>query len=133
MSAEAFVTAARGFIGVPWAHQGRSDRGMDCVGLVVLAARAVGIDAPLKADYGRFQYYQQVREYLQQFCERVGSPEVGDIVLYKTTQSLHMAIVSEVADGRIALVVQAFGHKSSVVETGLQFSPLQLWRVRWPS
>ncbi|TGT76705.1 MULTISPECIES: NlpC/P60 family protein [unclassified Mesorhizobium] len=133
MTAEAFVAAARGFIGAPWVHQGRSDKGMDCVGLIVLAARSVGIDAPLKADYGRFQYYPQAREYLEQFCDRVGSPELGDIVLFKTTQSLHMAIVSEVTDGRIARVIQALGHKSNVVDTALQFPPLQLWRLRWPS
>lgn len=133
MSAQAFVAAAREFIGVPWVHQGRTERGMDCVGLVVLSARAVGIDAPMKADYGRFQYYAQAREYLELFCDRVGSPEVGDIVLYKTTQSLHMAIVSEVADGRIARVIQALGAKSNVVDTALQFPPLQLWRLRWPS
>ncbi|TGP28196.1 peptidoglycan endopeptidase [Mesorhizobium sp. M2D.F.Ca.ET.232.01.1.1] len=133
MRAEAFVAAARGFIGVPWVHQGRSERGVDCVGLIVLSARAIGIDAPMKADYGRFQYYPQAREYLEQFCDRVGSPELGDIVLYKTTQSLHMAIVSEVEDGGIARVIQALGHKSSVVDTALQFTPLQLWRLRWPS
>lgn len=134
MGAEAFVAAARGFIGVPWVHQGRSERGIDCVGLIVLAARAVGIDAPMRADYGRFQYYPQAREYLEQFCDRVGSPDLGDIVLFKTTQSLHMAIVSEIAaDGSIARVIQALGHKSNVVDTALQFPPLQLWRLRWPS
>lgn len=133
MSAEAFVTAARGFIGAPWVHQGRSERGMDCVGLIVLSARAIGLDAPMKADYGRMQDYRQARRYLEDFCDRVGSPEPGDIVLFKTTQTLHMAIVSEVKDGRPSRVIQALGHKSAVVDTGLQFPPLMLWRIRWPS
>jgi cell wall-associated NlpC family hydrolase len=133
MSAEAFVAAARGFLGVPWVHQGRSERGMDCVGLIVLSMRACGVDVPLTADYGRMQDYRQARRYLEEFCDRVGSAEVGDIVLFKTTQTLHMAIVSEVEDGRPARVIQALGAKSNVVDTGLQFPPLMLWRPKWPS
>jgi cell wall-associated NlpC family hydrolase len=131
--AKAFVAAARGFIGAPWVHQGRTQRGMDCVGLIVLAARAAGLEVPMKADYGRLQYYPQARSYLEVFCDRVGSAEIGDIVLFKTTQSLHMAIVSEVEEGRPSRVIQALGYGSRVVDTGLQFPPLQLWRPKWPS
>lgn len=133
MSAEAFITAARGFLGVPWVHQGRTERGMDCVGLIVLSMRAIGIDAPLTADYGRMQDYRQARRYLEEFCDRAGQAIPGDIVLFKTTQTLHMAIVSEVEDGRPQRVIQALGPKSKVVDTGLQFPPLMLWRPRWPS
>lgn len=134
MSAEAFVAAARGFLGVPWMHQGRTERGVDCIGLVVLSARAVGLDAPLDANYGRMQDYRQARRYLDQFCDRVGTAEVGDIVLFKTSQTLHTAIVSEVdGNGYPARVIQALGPKSNVVDTGLQFPPLQLWRIRWHS
>jgi cell wall-associated NlpC family hydrolase len=133
MTAQAFLTAARGFLGVPWVHQGRTDKGMDCVGLIVLSMRAAGIDVPLTADYGRMQDYRQARRYLEDFCDRVGSPEIGDIVLFKTTQTLHMAIVSEVDGLRPARVIQALGPKSKVVDTGLQFPPLMLWRPKWPS
>lgn len=133
MSAEAFLSAARGFLGLPWVHQGRSERGVDCVGLVILAARAAGLDAPLEATYGRMQDYRQARRYLEQFCDRVGQAEPGDVVLFKTSQTLHMAVISEVDDGKPRRVVQAFGPKSKVVETGLQFPPLMLWRPRWPS
>ncbi len=133
MSAVAFVAAARGYLGVPWVHQGRTERGMDCVGLIALSMRAIGIDAPLTADYGRMQDYRQARRSLEEFCDRVGSPEIGDIVLFKTSQSLHMAIVSEVEGVRPTRVIQSLGPKSKVVDTGLQFPPLQLWRPKWPS
>lgn len=133
MSAEAFVSAARGFIGVPWQHQGRSQRGVDCVGLVVMAARAIGIEAPLTADYGRMQDYRQARRYLEQFCDRVGQAIPGDVVLWKTSQTLHMAIVSEATDGKPQRVIQALGPKSRVVDTGMQFPPLMLWRPKWHS
>jgi cell wall-associated NlpC family hydrolase len=39
-----FVDEARKMIGVSFVHQGRSINGIDCVGLVVLSARAIGID-----------------------------------------------------------------------------------------
>lgn len=134
-AAEVFVAAARGFLGAPWVHQGRSEKGMDCVGLIVLSARAAGLDAPVTADYGRMQDYRQARRYLEEFCDRVGQPEIGDIVLFKTSQTLHMAIVSEVeADGlRPKRVIQALGPKSNVVDTALHFPPLMLWRPKWPS
>ena len=131
MTAEAFVAAARSLLGVPWVHQGRTERGVDCVGLVVLSLRAVGIEAPLAADYGRLQDYRQARRYLEDFCERVGAPEAGDIVLFKTTQTLHMAIVTATSEGRPTRVLQAFGPGSKVVDTGLQFPPLMLWRPKW--
>jgi len=133
MSAQAFIKAARGFLGAPWVHQGRTEKGMDCVGLVVLAARAVGMDAPLEATYGRMQDYRQARRYLGQFCERVGSAVPGDIVIFQNSQSLHMAIVSETQSDHPVRVIQAFGPKSKVVETSLQFSPMMLWRPNWPS
>ncbi len=133
MSAEAFVATARGFLGVPWVHQGRSEKGLDCVGLIVLSMRAIGIDAPLAADYGRIQDYRQARRYLEIYCDRVGSPEIGDVVLFKTSQTLHMAIVSEVDGLKPKRVIQALGPKSKVVDTALQFPPLMLWRPKWPS
>lgn len=134
MSADAFLAAARGYLGAPWVHQGRSAGGMDCVGLVVLAMRDVGIDnAPMRADYGRMQDYRQARRYLEEFFDRVGSAEIGDVVLFKTSQTLHIAVVSEVEDGRPMRVIQSLGPGSKVVDTGLQFPPLMLWRLKWPS
>lgn len=131
LSAE-FVAASRGYLGVPWVHQGRTERGVDCVGLIVLSLRAIGIEAPLTADYGRMQDYRQARRYLEDYCFRPSGPALpGDVVLFKTTQTLHMAIVSEVKDGRPARVIQALGPKSNVVDTGLQFPPLMLWRPKW--
>lgn len=37
------VQAAKRYLGVPWRHQGRSMRGVDCVGLVYCVARDLGI------------------------------------------------------------------------------------------
>lgn len=39
---EALVLAARAYIGVRWQHQGRTARGLDCAGLVMVALRSLG-------------------------------------------------------------------------------------------
>lgn len=45
------VLAARSYLGTPFVHQGRSRLGLDCVGLLVLAARDAGADIEDRADY----------------------------------------------------------------------------------
>lgn len=52
---EAIVRAARSFIGTPYQHQGRSEFGMDCAGLVIQTGKRVGA-IPQNfdcCDYGR--------------------------------------------------------------------------------
>ena len=53
VTAEAVVAQARTWLGTPWRHQGRSPRGVDCAGLVVLVARALGLADHDVAGYGR--------------------------------------------------------------------------------
>ena len=131
--AESFIAAARSYIGTPWRHQGRSGNGVDCVGLVVLAARQCGIEAPLEANYGRFQNYGQAKWHLKEFCRRVGVPLPGDLVLYKTTQNLHLAVITEIDEThRPIKVVHAQSETMKVVETGLSFPPTMFWRLVWP-
>lgn len=40
---EQIVATARDWIGTPWRHQGRTRLGVDCVGLVVMVARDLGL------------------------------------------------------------------------------------------
>src|SRR5690606_30433438 len=82
----ALVTAARGFLGVRWRHQGRSMRGVDCAGLVVCALRAVGREPVDMAGYGREPYLSGLETTLR---ENFGDPQpaesmrVGDIALMR--------------------------------------------------
>lgn len=43
MTADDIITTARAAIGVPFKHQGRNMRGLDCVGLLVLVCERLGV------------------------------------------------------------------------------------------
>lgn len=49
----ALADSARRWIGVPFRHRGRTRRGVDCVGLVVMAYSDAGIQLPDFRLYGR--------------------------------------------------------------------------------
>lgn len=55
IDAESVIRAARGWLGVPYHHQGRVRAGLDCVGLVVVVGRELGIFDPAfdYTNYGR--------------------------------------------------------------------------------
>ena len=122
-----FVAAARTYIGVPWKHQGRSRRGVDCIGLVVMAARDCGMDVTIEANYGFNQQYRKMKALLLQHCERQSGPGEGVIILYKSAEILHLAVMT--AEGTI---IHAYGPKRAVIEGRLNFEPMQFWRPKWP-
>lgn len=44
ITAQALIESARALVGTPYQHQGRSQWGVDCIGLVALAASNAGLD-----------------------------------------------------------------------------------------
>ena len=54
MLSEEIIAAARQCVGVPFRHQGRSlDTGMDCAGVALYVAAAIGCDSLDVSGYGR--------------------------------------------------------------------------------
>ena len=43
ISIDQLIETARGYLGVPYEHMGRSRRGLDCIGLFVVCAQDLGI------------------------------------------------------------------------------------------
>lgn len=125
---EAFVEAARKYIGVSWVHQGRSRNGLDCVGLVVLSARACGLDVPLLANYGRLPNFPRVKRELMRFGYRVGAISIGTVVIYNASHAVHMAIASENGN-----VIQALSTVGRVTESPINFIASQYWQFKWHS
>lgn len=122
-----FINAARSYIGVPWVHQGRTRRGLDCIGLVVVSARACGLDVPLLSRYGRTPDYPQLKRELMRFGSREGAIFPGAVVVYKF-DSVHIAIATS-----STTVVQALTTVGRVAECSINFVPSQFWRFNWPS
>jgi len=84
LTAETVAAAARGWLDVPWRHQGRSARGVDCAGLVVLVARELSLaDHDLSA-YGR---HAQGLAFLEPFRAAmdpipIDAAEAGDVLVF---------------------------------------------------
>ncbi len=96
-----FIEAARGFLGTPYLHQGRTAAGLDCAGLLIASAEAAGLlepgDAP-PADYGR-DPDGRMADLLRRFCRRrAGLEEVqpGDILSIRYADlPQHLMIVED--------------------------------------
>src|SRR5580765_1332200 len=101
------IDAARSFIGCPWRHQGRTRRGIDCLGLVALSYGSVRpvVD---RQGYGRVPYNGELRASLvEHFGQPVASAQVGisdlqpgDLLLMTwTSEPHHVAIVTPHPNG----------------------------------
>lgn len=85
MPAAEFIPAARSYDGTRWRHMGRSRLGIDCVGLVLLAAREVGHAVEDVASYRRgANGYDVVREIAARTVRAdLAAPAEGDILLFR--------------------------------------------------
>ena len=127
----ALIAAARSFLGVPFRHQGRTVKGMDCIGLIVLAFAAIGKPLRNRSDYGRLPANAKLdRELLEHFGEGFApdylEPQPGDVVsMTWAKEAAHVAIITPHPDRRIGLI-----HSSRdfdrVVEHGIDAD----WRSR---
>lgn len=139
-SREAFVTECRKFLGVRWLHQGRSDRGIDCVGLLVVPSIALGILTPDQdvANYPRQPEGEQLAALLHQHCRRLAdwkAAQPADILAIKfSDQPQHVAIVTAPHHPQWGFhVIHAFGNSEmggSVIEHRLDDVWLKSHRAR---
>lgn len=125
--------AAMKYLDVPFRHRGRTPNGLDCVGLLVLAARDLGYIAQDKKVYGREPFNDGLREMLvNNNCVPVTRPlQIDDIVLMKhrtqDPEPSHVGIITPhpyglgiihayAAIGKVALHRLDALRKSQVVE-----------------
>lgn len=82
------VAAARSYVGARWAHQKRSKRAVDCIGLVAVSLRDIGVDGEDVRGYEREPDGVRLR---QGMVERFGDPvdewREGDVVLLRWNTS----------------------------------------------
>jgi len=111
------VTAARAYVGVPWRHQGRSRRGLDCAGLVVLVAKDLGLSDYDTTSYRRHAQGQAFVEHFRANMDPVPVAEMrpGDVLLFADgAYPCHAGIVSE--RHGVSYLVHAHATRRKVVE-----------------
>ena len=108
MSAELIVAGARKWLGTKWRHRGRSEFGIDCIGLVVLSVANAGIKMRDRLDYSRDPFRDGLRrEIREHFGEPVSDMRAGDIVLMrwdKDERPAHVGIVADYLYGGLSLI-----------------------------
>jgi NlpC/P60 family protein len=107
MSAQAFVQAARSMKGARWRHRGRKPWAVDCVGLIVLAAKRAGLRCEDVRGYGREPWEDQLRRALREnFGEPVKDPRPGDVALIRWAKGepSHIAIVADHPFGGLSII-----------------------------
>lgn len=129
-----FVAAARNYLGVKFKHQGRSRRGVDCVGLVICAARDIGFNLePGILNYAPnpgMTFYEQIKLY--PFVYEISEQEAatGDLILIK-----HMGMPIHVAIINHNCIIHAYQPTSWVCEHRIENKFKRrfhsYWRVDW--
>ena len=90
ITGEQIAEAARKYIGSPIVEGGRSQDGLDCVGLMLCTARDLGLSFPAEVtNYGMNIWLhprtRDAREFLSHYMVQVDSPAVGDVILFSRT------------------------------------------------
>lgn len=124
------LAEARGWLGTPWVHQGRTKGlAVDCVGFVVEVARAAGVlSIDEAANYRRRPDGVTLAAKLGEYLARkpIARIEPADVVLIRTDAVAdHVALVGDYPHGGLTLL-HAYLPMRKVVEHRLD----TVWRRR---
>lgn len=92
----AIMECARGYLGVPWLHQGRTLRGLDCAGLIIRVAHDLKLSDFDINGYGMEPQGGVMRNLLSMHTQHTRQACLGDILLLRFTRlPQHLAIVTD--------------------------------------
>jgi cell wall-associated NlpC family hydrolase len=126
---EAVVDEARSWIGVRWLHQGRSRHGIDCIGLVVVVRRALGIGDYDISGYPRAPDGSFMSHFLAAGGVRIGILRAmpADLLLFKDARSpCHVGIVTA-RSGDVMHMAHAYAPRHKVLEEPV----VNEWQKKW--
>jgi NlpC/P60 family putative phage cell wall peptidase len=93
-----FVAEARTWLGTPYQHQGRlKGIACDCIGLVIVTARALGLSDFDMTDYGR-RPDGRLRPMMEEHLELVPLDRLqpGDVLLFRWNSTpVHVAVLTD--------------------------------------
>lgn len=125
---EQIVEEARKWLGTPWRHQGRTDRGIDCAGLVVKVAHALGQSTFDDTSYQRTAQKQKLMSYFEQELDTQPLQQLrpGDVVLFRdNSYPCHVGIVTE--KHGLPYLIHAHAIRRCVIEEPFTVE----WRSKW--
>lgn len=133
-----FVNALRSQNGVRWQHQGRLPGvALDCAGLVVVAARMVGLEVQDQTTYDRRPDTAVLQGRISATGLKPvdrGSPfQVGDLLVVSYDNNpQHLAIITETEVGEPPIIIHGSAKDHRVVEhylpDNLRGRVSQVWR-----
>jgi cell wall-associated NlpC family hydrolase len=121
VSPDQLLAEARGLAGrgVPFRHQGRSDSGVDCVGLVLVCLHRVGV-LPAefeRQDYGRLSTGELLAR-VERHCRRLPSATPGCMVLIRWPRDRRPSHVGlYTSEGNL---IHCYAQQGRVVEHGFR-------------
>lgn len=108
---------ARSLVGVKYRHQGRTQTGMDCAGLIIDILKLLEVPFPIWENYRRepvqADFLASFRKYLVQKPVKDRLP--GDVILFRDgVMTMHCAVY-DIVDGN-EYIIHAFATRRKVVE-----------------
>ena len=131
-----FVAAARAYDGTPFRHQGRTARGLDCAGLLVIAAGDCGMESWASEKhhgYDRIPDGHTVNEIMSALMDQLPNTDENLVpgyvvqIAYRSGRQemvTHMGILTDMGGGVVGLI-HAYFPKGKVVEHRLD----EQWRA----
>jgi cell wall-associated NlpC family hydrolase len=120
MTGEEIVAEARAWVGVRYAHQGRSREGVDCIGLPVCVRAALGLPELDVAGYERTATDSAMLDFCRKHMVQVAADALqpGDVLVCVNGTMRHMAIVADYLYGGHS-IIHAWLPARAVVECRL--------------
>lgn len=120
---ERIAAEARTWENTRFVHAGRSEQGLDCIGLLAVVAHSLGLTNYDDRNYSRQEAAGRIRGEIERFCEQVeGEPQAGD-VLFLSVHGIPTHCGISLGDGQF---IHAFEQDGKVVTSRLD----RFWRAR---
>lgn len=129
---EDVIAEARKWIGTRWVHQGRSELGVDCAGLVIMVGTALGLPAEDLQGYRRSPDGVLFRQHIFKQTTFEAQPRPGSIGMFRETRfPTHTGIFAiEEETGRLSLIHAYMPYGRVMEEPFIHDWPRKLVAVR---
>jgi cell wall-associated NlpC family hydrolase len=126
-TADAVVSEARTWVGVPFRHQGRDRSGVDCIGLPIVVLRQLGVpEFEPSRDYPRAPNDDTLlHKHFLRFCTPLPDAVPGCAIALKAQRTfMHVAILTDTDT-----LIHVLEKHGQVIEHGFR----GMWKTRFAS